>query len=264
MPVSRVFGSIEVVALNDGEGPFFQPRRDAFPSASDELWQQADALDPDAVRDGEWLLRFHCFLVRGSRLILVDTGIGGTHSPARRWAPVPGRLPDELAAAGVAPGDVDTVVVTHLHTDHIGWAVTADGGPYFPNARYVLQRAEVDALDLFTPGLDEWLLKPLGDQLSIVDGEEVLADGVGVIPTPGHTPGHQSVVVDSGDERLLITGDLLVHAVQLVDWTVPYALEVDATLARTTRVNLLAALAEGGGAVLATPHLGEPFVVLGG
>jgi len=262
MPVTRSLGQIEVVALNDGEGMFFQPRREAFPSASDELWQRADALDPGAVRDGEWLLRFHCFLVRGPRLILVDTGIGGTHSPARRWAPVPGRLPDELAAAGVSPDDVDTVVVTHLHTDHIGWTVTEAGTPYFPNARYVLQRAEVDALDLFTPGLESWLVQPLGAQLSIVDGEERLADGVRLLPTPGHTPGHQSVLVSAGADELLITGDLLVHAVQLIDWHTPYALEVDAERARATRANLFAELAGRGAATLATPHLGEPFVSL--
>jgi hypothetical protein len=72
------------------------------------------------------------------------------------------------------------------------------------------------------------------------------------------------VLVSDGGADLLVTGDLLVHAVQLVDWTLPYALEADAEQARATRVGLLAELAGRGVATLATPHLGEPFRVLEG
>ncbi|MFD2356581.1 MBL fold metallo-hydrolase [Nonomuraea ferruginea] len=75
-----------------------------------------------------WILHFHCYLLRdrADRLTLVDTGIGGTDSPASSWAPVPGSLAGELAAAGVAPADVGTVILTHLHSDHASGAV-ADG-----------------------------------------------------------------------------------------------------------------------------------------
>ena len=80
-----------------------------------------------------------------------------------------------------------------------------------------------------------------------------------MLSTAGHTPGHQSVLVDSGDDRLLVTGDLLVHAVQLVDPDLAYAHEVDPPTARTTRTTLLRDLAARGATTLATPHLGTPF-----
>ena len=265
MPVTRRIGSATLVALTDGEGPFFQPRVDAFPAATAEHWRRADELDPAAVRDGGWWLRFRCFLIRldGGRTILVDAGIGGADAPARTWAPVPGNLPAELSAAGVTPGDVDTVVSTHLHTDHIGWAVEA-GAPYFGNARYLVPGADIEAVTRLNPALHRVLLEPLQStgQLVPVEGDLDVAggagpvgsaDGVRVVATPGHTPGHQSVLLA---DTVLLTGDLLVHAVQLVDPALPYAHDDDPERARESRQ---AWLGKHQG-LLATPHLGEPFL----
>ncbi|MFC4146147.1 MBL fold metallo-hydrolase [Micromonospora mangrovi] len=269
MPLSRTLGSITVTALTDGEGPFFQPRATAFPDATDALWREADRRDPASVTaDGRWWLPFRSFALRtgDGPVTLVDAGIGPADSLAAGWAPVPGRLPDELAAAGIDPADVRTVVLTHLHSDHIGWAVTGTPGrPWFPNADYLVQRAELDAMESINPGLPAGLVAPLraAGQLRVVDGDTDLTPGVRALSTPGHTPGHQCVLVDGGDERLLVTGDLLVHAVQLLDPTLAYAHEMDPLAARTSRTHLLHTLATGPIPThLATPHLSTPFTPL--
>ncbi|MEU5565743.1 MBL fold metallo-hydrolase [Micromonospora musae] len=265
MPLSRSLGSITVTAITDGEGPFFEPRTAAFPAATARQWREADRRDPAAVTpDGRWWLRFRCFAIRAGDgpVTLVDAGIGPADSPAASWAPVPGRLPAELAAANIDPADVRTVVLTHLHTDHVGWAVTGTPGtPYFRNATYLLQRAEAAAVDRVNPQLEAGLVAPLraAGQLREVDGEASIGPGVRLLPTPGHTPGHQCVLLDGREERLLLTGDLLVHAVQLVDPELAYAHEADPDTARASRRALLRTLAEAGPTTLATPHLGTPF-----
>ncbi|MFI7659308.1 MBL fold metallo-hydrolase [Micromonospora parva] len=262
MPLNRTLGSITVTALTDGEGLFFQPRADAFPQATTAHWAEADRRDPGSVTaDGQWWLPFRSFAIRvdDGPVTLVDAGIGPSDSLAASWAPVPGRMPAELAAAGIDPADVDTVVLTHLHSDHIGWAVTGTPGrPYFPNASYLVQRAEIDAAQTLNPGLPAGVIGPLraAGQLRVVDGETTLTPAVRLLPTPGHTPGHQSVLLTSAEERILFTGDLLVHMVQLVDPDLAYAHEVDQEQARRSRRTTLAT---ANPTLLATPHLATPF-----
>ncbi|KAB1937411.1 MBL fold metallo-hydrolase [Micromonospora sp. ALFpr18c] len=96
-------------------------------------------------------------------------------------------------------------------------------------------------------------------ELRVVDGATTLTPAVRLLPTPGHTPGHQSVLVTSVDDRMLLTGDLLVHMVQLVDPDLAYAHEEDREQARTSR---LTALRTHSPTVLATPHLCDPFTAL--
>jgi glyoxylase-like metal-dependent hydrolase (beta-lactamase superfamily II) len=243
--VTRQVGTATVYALADGEGTFLSTRAQAFPTATPAQWERADAFDPGAATaSGEWFLRFRAFAIRleDGRVILVDAGIGPADAPAAAWAPVPGVLPASLAEAGIDPAEIGQVVLTHLHTDHIGWSVSG----LFPNASVLLQRNE---LEWITPRLNGLLPR---DQLALLDGDSQLAPSVKVVATPGHTPGHQSVLV--GDS-LAITGDLLVHALQLVAPEVGYSHEMDVDRARESRIALLSKVD-----VLATPHLTEPFI----
>ncbi|MFD3531228.1 MBL fold metallo-hydrolase [Streptomyces sp. NPDC058664] len=254
-----------VTALLDATGVFFKTARDAFPGAGAAEWAAAAALDPEAFGpEDTWRLAFRCFAVAdpgGTGWTLVDAGVGPAEGPGAPWCPVPGGLPELLTASGIDRADVHTVVLTHLHEDHTGWAADAAGQPFFPRARYVVQRAETAALDRRDPVWD-WVVEPLrtAGQLYEVDGRHRLRPGVTLLPTPGHTPGHQSVLVERSDGRdVLVTGDLLVHAVQLVAPAVAYAHERDPGTARASREELLARAADSG-AVLATAHLTRPFV----
>ncbi|MFD0147848.1 MBL fold metallo-hydrolase [Streptomyces sp. NPDC055721] len=254
-----------VTALLDATGLFFKPAREAFPGALAADWAAAAALDPGAVGpDGAWRLDFRCFAVAdpgGTGWTLIDAGVGPAEGPGAPWCPVPGRLPEQLVEAGIDRRDVHTVVLTHLHEDHTGWVADAAGRPFFPQARYVVQGAETAALDRADP-VWSWVVEPLRatGQLSEIEGRHRLRPGVTLLPTPGHTPGHQSVLVEHpGGRDVLVTGDLLVHAVQLADPAVAYAHERDPATARASREELLARAAERG-AVLATAHLTRPFV----
>ncbi|GIH80324.1 MBL fold metallo-hydrolase [Planobispora longispora] len=237
---------VEVFPLRDAVGPMGGTIRRPLP----------EMFPGGCHHDGEWILHFRCYLLRDAagRTVLVDTGIGATDSPAARWAPVPGSLAAELARVGSAPEDVEAVVITHLHSDHAGGAVTG-GVPAFPNAEYVLQRTEIDAASEAILG---HIVRPLGERVRVVDGDAGLFSGIRVIHAPGHTPGHQIVRVG----ELALTGDLLLHPSQLADPGVPYLYDDDSELAARTRAEVLERVrAEGG--LIGTAHLDEPFIRLG-
>lgn len=282
-PLVRSVGCLDVIALVDAAGPFFLTYDAAFSGASDRDWAAARRIDPAAFGpDRTWNLDFRCYAIRrpGDRYTLVDTGVGPVGSPASAWAPVPGVLPQLLADNGIDVRQVDTVVLTHLHEDHAGWAVTAEGVPMFPDARYVVQQRELDALEAGGSEMLGYVVQPLraAGQLHPVDGAVVLSgdtttaarrtpasrsgDRIRVVPTPGHTPGHQSVLVEGGrNDQVVVTGDVLVHAVQIADPDVAYRYEADQYQARLTRRSLLDD-ARRDHAVLATAHLNRPFVEL--
>ncbi|GII53771.1 hypothetical protein Pth03_21600 [Planotetraspora thailandica] len=237
----RIVSGVEIIPICDAVGPMGpgvgKPLPDMFPGGS----------FPDGAT---WVLHFHCYLLRSAgRTVLVDTGIGDAGSPAAAWAPVPGRLQEGLAAVGVAPADVDVVVLTHLHTDHASGCVAA-AEPVFPNARHVIQRAELDWVT--RPMLRE-VVEPLRDTIEVVDGDAGLVPGARVVHAPGHTPGHQCVEV--GD--LMVTGDALLHPVQLADPTITYVYDEDPEQAVRTRVAIL-----GRAGVIAPGHFSEPFVTV--
>ncbi len=257
-------GPFTVVSVVDASGVLAVTGPEAFPSASEADWAAARLLDPAAFGpDLRWALDFRCVAIRRAdgRVTLVDVGIGAEGGPAS-WAPVPGRLVDALGEVGIAVGDVDTVVLTHLHEDHCGGVVDGSGSPVFADARHVVQAIEIAALRS-EPDRTIWsyAVEPLlaAGLLDEVDGRASLTPGVAVIPTPGHTVGHQSVLVTDGEDEVIVTGDVLVHAVQLAHPDVAYRSESDPTVAADTRRRLLAD-ARSRGALIATAHRHTGFV----
>lgn len=187
------------------------------------------------------------FLIRTANgpLTLVDTGIGGrerTPEPGGlRFRP--GRLLEALAENGVRPDEVDLVLITHLHIDHVGWNTIDRSGRReltFPRARYAVQRREWDYWTqperASAPHIQDCVL-PLqhSGQLDLFDAEHSLTPELTAISTPGHTPGHCSVVLVSDGQRAVITGDVAHSPVQLTETEWSLALDVDPSLAARTR-----------------------------
>jgi glyoxylase-like metal-dependent hydrolase (beta-lactamase superfamily II) len=217
---------VKIDTLVDAEGSFATVA-EAFP-----------ALDSHE----RWWLPINVVLARhGGATILIDTGLGPkprTFMPdAEAW------LPDELRGLGVSADDVDVVVHTHLHIDHVGW------NGFFPNARYVVHERDwkfftsEDAL-AERPHLREKVL-PL-ENVERVEGEVDIAPDIHLLPTPGHTPGHMSVRLGS----LVVLGDVVVHEAQVADPDVVYVSDHDHEHAARTRREVLGELADEGTPVI--------------
>lgn len=203
----------------------------------------------------------------GGELLLIDAGAGENFQASG------GRLVNNLAAAGYKPEQVDRVIITHAHPDHI-WGLTDDfeGGPRFPNATYVISEAEwdywtaaktVDAigeeLKGFAIGARKHLL-PLADKMKRVKPDAEVAPGIRLVDTKGHTPGHVSVLIEEAGEQLLVTGDVVTSAYTAFehpDWEP--ANDMDKAAAAKSRKALLK-LASSDGIRLLCYHLPFPGV----
>jgi len=254
-------GGAEVVALCDAVADYGNSITDPFPTVPAEAWAPYRERYPDAFApSGTLRLHVHCHLVRaGGRTILVDTGLGPSSAPGARFFGVAGSLLAELASVGVGPGEVDVVVLTHHHFDHIGGTADEDGAPAFPNARHLIGWADWEVLSRDPAHAEKWERsgRPIADLVERTDGERGPAAGVTVVPAPGHTPGHQVVIVD-GEPSLLLSADLAITAAQLQE--PEWCSEGDADPAAASaarRAWFGRAAAEG--LTVATPHFSEPF-----
>jgi glyoxylase-like metal-dependent hydrolase (beta-lactamase superfamily II) len=183
-----------------------------FPAVPGEFWgehpETVDAQGRIAMSAGGLLVE------RGDRKLLIDAGLGRFTGPIAvgeqpLGAADSGSMPDVLAELGVDPDDIDTVVYTHLHVDHVGWAFV-DGRKFFPNARYLVAAEEWAPHEhgIEVPGvIQEMTVVPMrGNHELIHEGDEVWP-GVRAIVMSGHTPGHTSYVVSTGAERIVAFGD---------------------------------------------------------
>ena len=225
-------GGVEIVALSDMNFPFPMPLNELFPDAPAEAWAPYKAGYPTTFDDNQdhMLIEIGCYLVRSQgRTILIDTGYGP--GPIEAIGGRKGELMTDLAAKDIRPEEVDTVFISHLHSDHVGWNVVEQGeklAPAFPNARYVMHQADLDHFR--KPEVQAALpflfmhrcIEPLSDA-GLIDAlveDTDLTPEVRALHTPGHTPGHMSILVSSEGQEALIQGDVLVHPAQVTedDW----------------------------------------------
>ncbi|MGX1973057.1 MBL fold metallo-hydrolase [Streptomyces kronopolitis] len=244
-----------------------------LPDATPQVTSRHDWLRPDFTDDnGVLRIASHTFAFQtGGLRVLVDTGIGNGKARANpAWHQLRTGYLDDLAAAGFPPDAVDLVLLTHLHTDHVGWNTReVDGSwvPTFPHARYVTSRAErefwadydMDAArtqmfrDSVTPVEEAGLL----DTVDVPDGGAEIAPGLRLLPTPGHTPGHIAVELSSAGATALITGDCVHHPVQFAHPAIGSCVDIDPERSEASRRRLLGSLADTDTLLLGT-HFPPP------
>jgi glyoxylase-like metal-dependent hydrolase (beta-lactamase superfamily II) len=239
-------GSIEVIPLVDSvvhldPTELFTGTAPGKGSSPQDWEAHRDLLD----EDGRMQMVVRSFLVeRGGRRILIDGGYG-PGSPVGT-----AQLLDSLGAVGLQPADIDDVVLTHLHSDHIGWS-SVDGVPTFPNATYRCDGRDWAHFVEGPPGdrmndLAREKLLPIRDRFEHWDGDTTLAPGLDVLHAPGHTPGNAVVVFSDGDERALMLGDAVHCPVMLLDAEWQRIIDVDPVLARRTMERLVAEIESEG------------------
>jgi glyoxylase-like metal-dependent hydrolase (beta-lactamase superfamily II) len=224
-----------------------------------------------ATPEGRMFINFQAFVIKaGTRRIMIDTCVGADRE---REFPVFTRMQttflEDLASIGIAPGDIDTVLCTHLHFDHVGWNTRLVEGrwvPTFPNARYLFSRKEYDhwlmlretggyhGINHLADAVDPVVAAGLVD---FINHEHQISGEIRLLPTPGHTPDHVSVLVNSEGEQAVITGDVMHHPIQVAMPAHPATFDMDKAAGAKTRVEFVTRFQEKPVLVIGS-HFADP------
>jgi glyoxylase-like metal-dependent hydrolase (beta-lactamase superfamily II) len=276
MRVVRI-GDFEVHRITEFEGPFIAP--DVFFPDYDPRVLEANPdmggpqfLDPAS---GKLVFSFHCFVVKtGRHTILIDACLGNDKERPTRPQFHRLRTPflADLAQAGVTPEDIDYVMCTHLHWDHVGWNTRLDNGrwvPTFPNARYIMAKREFEHWQAVqrrgedSPHRlafeDSVLPVVRSGQSVLVDDDYAMEDGFWFESAPGHTPGNVVIHARSGSERSVFLGDVIHHQFQLMQPAWSTLACSDPALSNSTRTRLIESYADAGTRLL-PGHFPAPTV----
>jgi glyoxylase-like metal-dependent hydrolase (beta-lactamase superfamily II) len=232
-----------------------------YTNGSPEFWE----VHSEYIDENDWLvMSIGGLLVQtAGKNVLIDTGfgpravedIGPLSGGAHQGDLYGGELLRSLTTAGLTPGDIDMVVLSHLHPDHIGWASTVDADgrltPTFPRADYLVGDVEWDywsnGPESGTPRAPSVVeLGAMASRLTLLDGASTPAPGLTVMPTPGHTPGHLSFVVSAGEERVIVLGDAIHCPAEMTALEMDFVFDVDHALARRTKEMLVRELEQPG------------------
>ncbi|WP_371778383.1 MBL fold metallo-hydrolase [Streptosporangium subroseum] len=220
-----------------------------LPDTTDEVW----AAHPEYLdATGNMVASIGGLLVEhDGRSLLIDAGFGPCSLPAEAGRPLGaihgGDLLDNLTALGRRPGDVEAVAITHLHTDHIGWAwqpVPGTDRLAFPDADYLVAEPEWSGRHLIKAHVSPKALDVLEPRVRTVGEGEEIFPGVHVMPTPGHTPGHTAYVIGSGGLRLIAFGDAMHSPIQVDHPAWSAAPDYDPKQSEDSRRHLIAEMAE--------------------
>ncbi len=270
-------GQAKIARVEETYGATFRPA-DLFPEWNDKtLAEHGHWLAPHHYDAASGLLKLsvHSWLLQiGGQKILIDACCGNHKSkPARQfWHMLNLPFLDRLAAAGARPEEIDLVMCTHLHHDHVGWNTQLRDGrwvPTFPNARYVFSQPDFDyyrKLDADPAqgpaelGTFRECVLPVVDagRADLVTGPHRLNDHLEILPAPGHSAGHVVFKLDSGRQQAIFIGDVFHHLLQVYypHWNFPKNSDVDQ--ARASRRSVLDLCASTGALVLPC-HVGAPF-----
>ncbi|MEV0310292.1 MBL fold metallo-hydrolase [Nonomuraea fuscirosea] len=251
-------GDVTTVRIEEMHGPVMSTDQ-FFPDLPAEAWQEHRAdLVPDHLDAGSAMVNsaFQTWLLRSEgRVILIDTGIGNDKAlpGAAYWSNLKLGYLGHLAGAGVRPEDVDLVINTHLHVDHVGWNTRlADGAwvPTFPNATYLMPKADFEFFDpannpSIAGGVNENVFEAsiapvhAAGQVRLWEHSHTIDANLRLEAAPGHTPGSSVVKLASGDDRALFAGDILHTPLQLMYPEHNSCFCEDPAQARATRRRLL-------------------------
>jgi len=275
---TATIGAAKITRIEETYGHFFAANK-FFAEWSDEAaaehlsWMAPNHYDPAT---GFLKISIHSWLIEvGGKKILIDTCIGNHKSRKARpfWDQLDTPYLSRLAAAGVKPEDIDMVMCTHLHVDHVGWNTRLDNGrwvPTFPNARYVFSKTDYDFFLAIErdPKQSPAVMGSFRDSVlpiveaglaQMVDGAQAIEEHFAVEPAPGHTPGHVVIKLASRNAEALFPGDVIHHAIQVYHPTWNSFACLDPATAVVSRRKLLEDCA-GSGALLAPTHFGAPHI----